>query len=74
MASKALQRNGPACTSVEIGPLLERALRADSSARRLLAGEEFLGLVDEMAESVEAIGYEALLGASVMGHALVGAL
>jgi hypothetical protein len=73
MVRKAWQRNGGE-SSGEIGPLLARALEADSRSRLLLSGNEFCATVDAMASAVTATGISALFGASVMGHALVGAL
>jgi hypothetical protein len=73
MARKAWQRSDRG-SSGEIGPLLAQALEADSRSRSLLSGTVFRETVDAMASAVTATGISALFGASVMGHALVGAL
>lgn len=73
MVSKAWQRTTRG-SSGEIGPLLARALEADSRSRSLLADNSFRETVDAMASAVTATGISALFGASAMGHALVGAL
>jgi hypothetical protein len=57
-----------------IGPLLAEALAADSQTRSLLTGARLPGVVDALIAKAEGAGYGALLGASVAGHNLVGAM
>lgn len=57
-----------------MGPLLGRALEADRRSKAIVSGVEFREVVDEMANEVVGARRDALLGASSMGQALVGAL
>ncbi len=57
-----------------MGPLLERALEADARSKAIMSGVALREVVDEMADLVAGTGANALLGASSVGHAMVGAI
>jgi len=72
MSSIALQNRSR--SEPTLGPLLQRVLDADSRGRQLVSSPSLPGVVRELADTAERLGYGALLGASPIGHNLVGAM